>query len=178
MRATAIGLKAYQAGLLPPAVDAINSLSGNSKLPDLAELKEVLKLLNLQHLVRCMEYMYFDPSMQEFSRREDSDDNPFPSHGRYPTARRRYPGCLKESIPGAENATIDSFRDGFYRAMYRLLLAGAVLARAYMAPLFIARQARDIGVFVEWGDCYWSEAVETLTEGETSFSELDVASIR
>ena len=59
MRATAIVLKAYQAGTLPPLV-AINSLSAKSKLPDLAELKEVL---NMHYLVRCIEYMYFNSEL-------------------------------------------------------------------------------------------------------------------
>ena len=47
VRATAIVLKAYQAGTLPPLV-TMNSLMGKSKLPDLAELKEVF---NMQYLV-------------------------------------------------------------------------------------------------------------------------------
>lgn len=168
VRATDSVLKAYRAGLLPPAV-AINSLSGNSKLPDLTELKEVL---NMQHLVRYIEYIYF-----QFSISEDSDDNLFPDYGRYPAARRRFPGYLNEDIPGAKNATIDSFRDSFYRAMYRLLLAGAILARAYIAPLFEARQARDIGFFVKWGSGYWTEDVDTY-EGDLYPVEADVAPIR
>ncbi|KAG4418038.1 hypothetical protein IFR04_008858 [Cadophora malorum] len=53
---------------------------------------------------------------------------------------RRFPECLSEDIPGTEIATIDSFRDCFYRAMYRLLVAGAVLARTYLEPLFQARE--------------------------------------
>ena len=135
VRATAIVLKAYQAGTLPPLV-AMNSLSGNSKLPDLAELKEVF---NMQYLVRCIEWMYFNSKELHLG---ECEDNLFKhmKYGHYPAAQRRFPECLSEDIPGAKNATIDSFRDGFYRAMYRLLLAGAVLARAYMAPLFRAKE--------------------------------------
>jgi len=136
VRATAIVLKAYQAGTLPPLL-AMNSLSGNSKLPDLAELKEVF---NMQYLVRCIEWMYFNSEENHLG--ELCEDNLFEhmKYGHYPAAKRRFPECLSDDIPGAKNATIDSFRDGFYRAMYRLLLAGAVLARAYMAPLFQARE--------------------------------------
>ncbi|KAH8744472.1 hypothetical protein F5882DRAFT_525926 [Hyaloscypha sp. PMI_1271] len=126
----------------------------------------------MQHLVRCIEYMYFQSSIPEHS-----DDNLFPDYGRYPAARRRFPGCLNEDIPGAKNATIDSFRDSFYRAMYRLLLAGAILARAYMAPLFPARQAGDIGFFVRWGSDYWTEDVDTY-ERDFYPTEADVDSIR
>lgn len=135
MRATAIVLKAYQAGTHPPLVE-MNSLSGNSKLPDLAELKEVF---NMQYLVQCIEWMYFNSKELHLGERPE---NLFVhmKYGHYPTERRRFPECLSEGIPGAENATTDSFRDGFYRAMYQLLLAGAVLARAYMAPLFRAKE--------------------------------------
>ncbi|KAF8851656.1 hypothetical protein BDZ45DRAFT_808142 [Acephala macrosclerotiorum] len=135
VRATAIVLKAYQAGTSPPVV-AMNSLSGNSKLPDVAELKEVF---NMQYLVRCIEWMYFNSRELHLG---ECEDNLFKDmkYGHYPSDQRRFPECLSKDIPGAKNATIDSFRDGFYRAMYRLLLAGAVLAKPYMAPLFQARK--------------------------------------
>ena len=135
VRATGIVLKAYQAGTSPPVV-SMTSLSGISKLPDLAELKEVF---NMQYLVRCIEWMYFNSEEWHLG---ECEDNLFKGmrYGRYPSAQRRFPECLNEDIPGAKNTTIDSFRDGFYRAMYRLLLAGAVLARPYMVPLFQARE--------------------------------------
>ncbi|KAH7407429.1 hypothetical protein BKA64DRAFT_743064 [Cadophora sp. MPI-SDFR-AT-0126] len=135
VRATAIASKAYQAGTIPPRVE-LNALSGKTKLPDLAELKEVF---SMQHLVRCIEWMYFN---SKESHRGECEDNLFLhlKYGHYPAVRRRFPECLKEDIPGTKNATIDSFRDCFYRAMYRLLLAGAVLARAYLEPLFQARE--------------------------------------
>jgi hypothetical protein len=151
----------------------MNSLSGKSKLPDLAELKEVL---NMQHLVRCIEYIYFNAQYYK-----DYETNLFPhmKHAKYPAARRRFPDCLKENIPGAENATIDSFRDGFFRAMYRLLLAGAVLARAYMAPVFQAREERNARFFRVWGDDhYWSEDMDQLDDSDPNPKEADYAYIR
>ena len=158
VRATAIVLKAYQAGTLPPLV-TMNSLMGKSKLPDLAELKEVF---NMQYLVRCIEWMYFNN--EESHLGEDCPDNLFHhmKYGHYPSAQRRFPECLSEGIPGAEHATIDSFRDVFYRAMYRVLLAGAVLARAYMAPLFRAREEDNRGFFARFGiddylNIHWEE---------------------
>ena len=176
MRATAIVLKAYQAGNLPPAV-AMNSLSGNSKLPDLAELKEVF---NMQYLVRCIEYMYFYSTRLHLG---ECEDNLFQNmkYGHYPAVQRRFPECLSEDIPGAKNATIDSFRDGFYRAMYRLLLAGAVLARAYMAPLFRAREegGKD-GFFARNGlDYYAQKYWEKIDPSEeVPPTEADIAYIR
>ena len=173
MRATAIVLKAYQAGILPPAVVAMNSLSGNFKLPDLAELKEVL---NMQHLVRCIEYIYFNA---RYYKGYETNLFPHMSHAKYPAARRRFPDCLKENIPGTKNSTIDSFRDSFFRAMYRLLLAGAVLARAYMAPVFQAREERNARFFRIWGhDHYWSEDMDQLDDPDYNPNEADYAYLR
>ncbi|KAH8662506.1 hypothetical protein BX600DRAFT_499009 [Xylariales sp. PMI_506] len=184
VRATAIVLKAYQAGTLPPLVDPINSLSGTSQNPDLDELKEVL---HMQHLVRCLEYRYFYGTTDgEFTMWQPEEDTEELMTLRYPAGRRRFPGCLKEDIPGAENATIDSFRDGFCRAMYRLFLAGAVFARAYMDPLFRARGEADLVTknrfFTQWGSSdYWSYETDDLASqlGEDHSPEaVDLAYIR
>lgn len=174
MRATAIVLKAYQAGALPPAVVAINSLSGKSKLPDLAELKEVL---NMQHLVRCIEYIFLN---SKFHKRYETNLFPYIRRDRNPAARQGFPYYLKENILGAENAKIDSFRDGFFRAMYRLLLAGAVLARPYMAPLFQAREEGNARFFFIWADrhYYWSEEMDQVDETDTSPKEVDFDYVR
>lgn len=174
MRATAIVLKAYQAGALPPAVVAINSLSGKSKLPDLAELKEVL---NMQHLVRCIEYIFLN---SKFHKRYETNLFPYNRRDRNPAARQGFPYYLKENILGAENAKIDSFRDGFFRAMYRLLLAGAVLARPYMAPLFQAREEGNARFFFIWADrhYYWSEEMDQVDETDTSPKEVDFDYVR
>lgn len=149
-------LKSYVAGTSPPRVANIKSLSGYSKLPDLAELKEVF---NMQHLVRCIEWMYFNST--EYHIGEMNQDNLFRymKYGRYPAARRRFPACLGEDILEVENATLESFQDRFYRAMYRILLAGAVHARVYMAPLFqaIEEGGRDT-FFAQMGgpDCFYA----------------------
>jgi hypothetical protein len=87
---------------------------------------------------------------------------------------------LNEDIPGAKNATVDSFRNGFYRAIYRLLLAGAVLARPYMAPLFQAREEGKEGFFGRYGledytQKYW-EKIDISEDGPPR--PEDVAYIR
>jgi hypothetical protein len=181
VRATAIVLKAYQAGTLPPLV-AINSLSAKSKLPDLAELREVF---NIQYLVRCIEWMYFNS--EEYHAAEGSEHNLFlhMKYGTYPSARRRFPECLSEDIPGIKNATIDSFRDRFYRAMYRVLLAGAVLTRAYIAPLFWAREEWKKRFFVCFGledymHIHWEETDPHYIDGSEFYppTEKEIVYIR
>jgi len=183
VRATALVLKSYQAGNLPPAIVEIKSLSGKAKLPDLAELKEVL---NMQRLVQCIEYIYFNSEydtqnvsnlFDNMAGHEHNMGNP----SKYPAARRRFPDCLQEGIPGAENATIDSFRDGFFRAMYRLLLASAVLARAYLAPVFQARKEGNARFYKVWGDNqWWSEEMDNLSfeDQDPQPREADLAYIR
>jgi len=90
-------------GTLPPVV-TIKSLSGYSKPPELAELKEVF---NMQYLVRSIEHMYFN---SKELRLGDYEDNLFQNlSGHYPAVQRRFPECLSEDIPGAKNATIDYF---------------------------------------------------------------------
>ncbi|KAL2072839.1 hypothetical protein VTL71DRAFT_12182 [Oculimacula yallundae] len=138
VRATAIVSRAYLAGESPPPV-TVQSLSGSSKLPNLAELKEVF---NMQYLVRCIEWMYFNSEQDHANN--STMDSLFPDmvYGRFPAADRRLPGYQNEVNPEVTSATMESFRDSFYRAMYRILLAGALLARVYMAPMF---QAKDDG---------------------------------
>jgi hypothetical protein len=121
----------------------------------------------MQHLVRCLEYMYFYSSRLQQFVQYNQEYNDEAWYFNYPAARRRFPDCLEENIPGAENATIDSFRDGFYRAMYRLLLAGAVLARVYMDPVFRAKEDASAlaraRFFQRWGsDRYWSDELTEL----------------
>lgn len=141
------------------------SLSGKSKLPDLTELKEVL---NMQRLVQCIEFIYFNAQYDThivsnlFSNMTGYEYN-MGNPRKYPAWKRRFPICLEE-IPGAENATIESFRDSFFRTMYRLLLAGAVLARAYVGPVFQARQEGNARFYKVWGDDqWWSEELDNLS---------------
>lgn len=148
------------------------SLSGKSKLPNVAELKEVL---NMQHLVRCIEYMYFHSTLSHATYEDTLFDG-----GRYPPAQRQSE-MVQEESPGVQNTKLDSFRNYFYRAMYRLLLAGAVLARVYMAPLFQEREQGGKGVFfmrfgTEYGTMYWDE---TIGDSEDTYpTEADIAYLR
>jgi hypothetical protein len=154
------------------------SLSGKSKLPNVAELKEVLKM---QHLVRCIEYMYFHSTLSHIhSEATLFDDRKYGQYGTYAAARRQSK-MLQEEPLGVKNTKLDSFRDCFYRAMYRLLLAGAVLARVYMAPLFQGREEGGKNAFFmrfgsEYGTMYWDE---TIDDSEDTYpTEADIAYLR
>jgi hypothetical protein len=179
VRATAIVLKAELAGNRPPGIN-IMSLSGNSKFPDFAEVK---KVLNMQYLVRCIEYMYFNSTHRHWGDQNPNNLFEKMKYGSYPSERRRFPECLKEGIPGAEDATIDSFRGSFYRAMYRLLIAGAVLTGAYMDPLFRAREEGNAGFHLRNGytlfqdDC-WEQIVEMDVSEQGSHEDDDLPYIR
>ncbi|KAL3423150.1 dihydrodipicolinate synthetase family protein [Phlyctema vagabunda] len=116
VRATDLALKAYQSGCLPPLV-SIQELSSASRKPNVQELQLVL---NMQHLVQCIEYMFFT---------EDGMSNLF-GYG-------SLPGDLREGpLEGEEEA----WKDRFYRSVYRMFLAGALLSRAYLAPIFEAEK--------------------------------------
>ena len=178
MRATAIVLEAELAGNRPPAM-AMDALSGNSTLPDLGELKEVL---NMQYLVRCLEWMYFHADDRH---RSEEQANLFREmrYGRYPSERRQFPNCLSEGIPGVEKATIDSFRDLFYRAICRLLIAGAVLAGAYLDLLFRAREEGNDGFllrngYVWYEDECWEKIAEIDDEERDRRDDADRAYVR
>lgn len=143
-------------------------------LPNVAELKEVLKM---QHLVRCIEYMYFHSTLSHtYSEDTLFDDMRYT----YP-ATQRQSKMLQEEPSGIKNTKMESFRDLFYRAMYRLLLAGAVLARVYMVPLFQAREEGGKGVFfvrfgIDYGTMYWDE---TIDDSEDTYpTEADIAYLR
>lgn len=148
-------------GTLPPLVE-INSLSGRSRLPSLVELKEVL---NMQYLVRCIEHMYFYSKV--VSDVAEWSWNLLQSETRthYPSENRRF----LYGLGGNNGATIDSFRKRFYRAMYRLLLAGAVLARAYLAPSFQAEEEGRKGFLWRFSLEAWRfkhlEEVDSSEEG-------------
>ncbi|KAL2067658.1 hypothetical protein VTL71DRAFT_15754 [Oculimacula yallundae] len=121
VRATAIVLKACQAESPPPPFTSMYALSGVVQKPTLEELEEVL---NMQHLVRCIEYMYFNsfedcttlfggvmvPSEFRDYRRDDEDE-----------------GQAEDRM------------NRFYRAMYQLFIAGAVLYRPYTEPFWEAK---------------------------------------
>jgi hypothetical protein len=97
--------------VLPPHPFPLHELSGDVRNPDLEDLKRVL---DLRHLVRCVEQMYRerDPSL---------------------SSERRNLGEV-----WSDHEDWATMRDRFHISMYRVLLAGAVLTRPYLEPWFLA----------------------------------------
>ncbi|KAH7378125.1 hypothetical protein BKA64DRAFT_750507 [Cadophora sp. MPI-SDFR-AT-0126] len=153
VRATTLVLKASQANSPPPTFPSMSALSGKALKPNVTELKEVL---DMQHLVRCVEYMYFNSTRR--------DENLFgvvmlPSE------------CRRGTHYGDDE---EAWKDRFYRAMYQLLLAGPVLAAAYDAPFWGAKNEGNI-VFLEHCTRKLSEENGMLDEMTTGdgFNEMD-----
>jgi hypothetical protein len=87
-------------------------------------------VMDMQHLVRCIEYMFFYSTVGTSTL---------------------FGGCMLPSELRSRRygeKEIENWKDRFYRAMYRMLLAGAVLARPYMEPFFQAQdQENDPTIF-------------------------------
>jgi hypothetical protein len=101
----------------------MHELSGKPRKPDWKESREVL---NMQHLVRCVEHM---------------------SHNSWEDTTNLF-GYGMRNLHGREEPEpedADAFKDRFYGAMYRLLLAGAVLVGAYTEPFLRAREEGGMG---------------------------------
>ncbi|KAH7309987.1 hypothetical protein BKA65DRAFT_575780 [Rhexocercosporidium sp. MPI-PUGE-AT-0058] len=122
VRATAIVLEASQANSPPPPFPSMYALSGNTQKPTIAEMKEVF---NMQHLVRCVEYMYFNSTR---------DESTLFGGGMLPSEFRLY------AIQDEVDAETEVRKERFYQAMYQLLLAGAVLCGSYNAPFWEAKK--------------------------------------
>ncbi|KAK3900405.1 hypothetical protein C8A05DRAFT_45742 [Staphylotrichum tortipilum] len=163
VRITDLVFTAFETNHLPPLPPPPHTLSVHARKPNIAELKH---LLDLRHLARCVEHMY---------RRGTHADQMHESEE--PTW-----------LPTAERAHMSA---RFQCAVYRVLVAGAVLTREYLEPLFMAREGhgpegllrrlQEVGVRWEGvigGDCEFLErfAVYDLEGGrerwEGAFGEL------
>lgn len=100
--------------MLPPHPFPLKELSGDIRKPTLEDLKQVFEL---RHLARCVEQMY---------HRLDRDvkwGNEIPTRE------------LMGSGPDDDPAVM---RECLHTSIYRVLLAGAVLTRPYLEPMFLA----------------------------------------
>jgi hypothetical protein len=113
-------LKALRTGVLP-VIPSIEALSVLSQKPNWQELKEVL---NMQHLVQCLESMFLHSQELVYNL----------AGFRMPdTICRNRPVHIKEHL----------WQERFYGGMYRILLAGATVAGGYLEPYLDAENSLD-----------------------------------
>ncbi|KAL5333537.1 hypothetical protein BJX70DRAFT_406129 [Aspergillus crustosus] len=118
VRATNISKKYILRGELPPDPFPVSTLPGTSSKPELEEIKQVR---SFTHLARYLE-----------------------THTRSPHDKR--PDFLPhrwyfESLSW-EPEVWDEWREGYHRAIYQYLTAGAVLCRAYYEPILSSARPR------------------------------------
>lgn len=126
-------LGAQQEGLLPPVI-SLPTLSGLVQKPTLSELK---KILDLRHLVRCIEHIFLLPSNRQVSFR-----TPW--------------------LEGYEPNISESWSLNFHTAMYRVCLAGAVYCRDYQKPFFAAKEGGHSDFLGEYSRCLQGERDQDL----------------
>ncbi|KAL8381994.1 hypothetical protein RB595_005991 [Gaeumannomyces hyphopodioides] len=117
VRATEMVKAALVRNLMPPTIDP-KTLCGMQNRPTVAELGTVLQF---QHLVRCLEQIYrkgsYLPKMW-LTRRQDGKRSMEP-----------------KNLPGTDAEWDRNYRSPFSRAIYRLLLVGAVLTPPHLRLL-------------------------------------------
>ena len=121
-RATAFVHAAFHEGLVPPAI-SLEEIADASLKPSLSELKAVL---DLHHLVQCVEVRYCHFELHE-------------NYRFWSFWHQRWPGDRKPSPPintPEEPDGMGLWRERFHGAAYTTFLMGAVLARAYNQPFY------------------------------------------
>ncbi|KAF7126020.1 hypothetical protein CNMCM5793_002379 [Aspergillus hiratsukae] len=109
VRATQIVLESFQKGELPPDPFPLSTLSGAIRKPSLIEFQQVR---DYEHLAKCAEEIYLKGGRD--LRNEIQRDQP-------------------------DGTTLWAlWRERFHSSIYRVLLAGAVLYRAYQEPMYLA----------------------------------------
>ncbi|GFF79636.1 hypothetical protein IFM61606_04252 [Aspergillus udagawae] len=109
VRATEIVLESFQKEELPPDPFPLSTLSGGVRKPSLKEFQQVR---NFEHLAKCAEQIYQEG--EEDLKNEIQRDQP------------------------DGTALWVLWRERFHSSIYRVLLAGAVLYRAYQEPMYLA----------------------------------------
>ncbi|GFF67526.1 probable 4-hydroxy-2-oxoglutarate aldolase, mitochondrial [Aspergillus lentulus] len=109
VRATEIVLESFQKEELPPDPFPLSTLSGAVRRPSLREFRQVR---DFEHLAKCAEQIYVgdEEDLKNEIQRDQSD--------------------------GAALWVL--WRERFHSSIYRVLLAGAVLYRAYQEPMYFA----------------------------------------
>ncbi|KAH1548949.1 hypothetical protein KXX57_001227 [Aspergillus fumigatus] len=131
VRATKIVLESFEKEELPPDPFPLSTLSGPVRKPSISEFQQVR---DLEHLAKCAEQIF----VEEGRGLKDEIRNDQP-----------------------DGATLwVRWRERFHSSIYRVLLAGAILSRAYQEPMYFA---------AEWGlPNFLEKYVEALASGGMS----------
>ncbi|KAH1503414.1 hypothetical protein KXW56_002427 [Aspergillus fumigatus] len=131
VRATKIVLESFEKEELPPDPFPLSTLSGAVRKPSIIEFQQVR---DFEHLAKCAEQIF----VEEGRGLKDEIRNDQP-----------------------DGATLwVRWRERFHSSIYRVLLAGAILSRAYQEPMYFA---------AEWGlPNFLEKYVEALASGGMS----------
>ncbi|KAH1910641.1 hypothetical protein KXV57_007460 [Aspergillus fumigatus] len=131
VRATKIVLESFEKEELPPDPFPLSTLSGAVRKPSISEFQQVR---DFEHLAKCAEQIF----VEEGRGLKDEIRNDQP-----------------------DGATLwVRWRERFHSSIYRVLLAGAILSRAYQEPMYFA---------AEWGlPNFLEKYVEALASGGMS----------
>lgn len=131
VRATKIVLESFEKEELPPDPFPLSTLSGPVRKPSISEFQQVR---DLEHLAKCAEQIF----VEEGRGLKDEIRNDQP-----------------------DGATLwVRWRERFHSSIYRVLLAGAILSRAYQEQMYFA---------AEWGlPNFLEKYVEALASGGMS----------
>lgn len=136
MRATNIVKAALEAGKRPVDPFPIAELSGKHKKPALQELSEVL---DLRRMMRCIKHNIILWEIQRFTSCGATEQM-----------------LADETLFMRDMNSKDRWDTNVYRALYRNVIIGAVCCRAFIEPMFSARESN-------------TSLVEALTRRERGF---------
>ncbi|KAH6696901.1 hypothetical protein F5X68DRAFT_238200 [Plectosphaerella plurivora] len=124
VRATTLVHDNLDDGLLPPEIDLSDLAARAGRMPDATEFQE---MLDLHHLVSCVEVRYCHVTLPEHYVWEQNNCE------RWPEDRIPPPPTGTPEEPG-EGMRV--WRERFHGAAYITLIMGAVFCRAYQQPFF------------------------------------------
>ncbi|KAH8885879.1 hypothetical protein GQ53DRAFT_876770 [Thozetella sp. PMI_491] len=159
VRATALVHDAHRDGLLPPEI-RLHDIEGAARKPSLEELRDIL---DLHHLVQCVEIRYCNVTLPE-EYVGAADD-----YERWPRDRVPPPPLNTPEEPSGMRV----WRDRFHAAAYITLLMGTVFARTYHRPFYPYTASRSENE-EEW--CRWRlfNLMRKASFGHAGYSYLGV----
>lgn len=159
--------------MLPPVI-LLDTLSRNVRRPSLEELRS---LFNMRHLVRCVEYLFLQYYIPLDPENWHWNSELLPRKWR----------ATPSSMPASEILEYPRLSHhwglNFHTAVFRVLIAGPVFARAYQEPFFSARSHGHHDFLPEYNRLFLDARQEDLYighegEGEVIISEKEKEILR